>query len=152
MEDKEKLKVTSFDDLQKVRQDFKEGKIVELPAFDIEYSFKKDNQKIDKPVITNKKPFFARLKRLSMLGLCKSEQLPNTLLAAAQEIYEGRQRGDIKKYSEVLDIIASIVMVEPTFEEVKDILTDAQKVGISTYAQSGVMGLLPFRKVLGFDE
>jgi len=129
MENKE-LKPTNIDDLQKVRKMFKEGEVVELPAFD------------------TGKPFVAKLKRVSLLDLVNSEILPNTLLGAVQEIYEGRQRTDIKKYAEVLNIIASSALLEPEYESVKDILTAAQKVAILSYATQGVSGLLPFRTLL----
>lgn len=121
------LKITSFDDLQKVRKDFKEGEIVELPDFD------------------TGKPFTAKLKRVALLDLVNSEILPNTLLGAVQEIYEGKQRADIKKYSEVLNIIAGIALLEPEYEGIKDILTDTQKVAILSFATHGISGLLPFR-------
>jgi len=131
--DKE-LKVTNISDLQKVRKSFKEGEVVELPAFE------------------SGEPFIARLKRLSLLDLCKSDVLPNQLLGALQEIYEGKQRSDIKKYAQIMDVICEQVLVQPTYEELKDILTDLQKMAILTYAQSGVAGLIPFRTLFGFQE
>ena len=77
--------------------------------------------------------------------MIKTEVIPTALLAAAQEIYEGKQRADIKKYAQVLDIICGQAMVEPAFEDVADILTDGQKIAIYTYSQHGVAGLEPFR-------
>jgi hypothetical protein len=127
------MDVTTQDELQKIRKQ-SSGEIVELPAFD------------------SGQPFAAKLKRMSLLAFCKSGIIPNQLLAAVQEIYEGRQRGDIKKYAEVLDIICGEVMIEPTFEDVKDIITDTQKTAILTYAQHGVAGLLPFRALTEFQE
>ena len=121
-----KDKITSLEEIAKVKKSF-EGEIVELPAFDDGTEFR------------------AKLKRISLLGLCKNGIIPNPLLAAAQEIYEGRQRADIKKYAEVIDVVCEQVLVEPTFEAIKDVLTDTQKVAIMTYAQHGVAGLLPFR-------
>jgi len=132
MENKE-LKPTNIDDLQKVRKMFKEGEVVELSAFE------------------SGKPFSAKLKRLSLLELCKSDVLPNTLLGAVQEIYEGKQRADIKKYAQILDIVCEQVLLEPKWEDVKDIITDTQKVAILTYAQHGVAGLLPFRALTEFQ-
>jgi hypothetical protein len=123
----DKLKVTNTDDLQKVRKSFKEGEVVELPGFDTD------------------KPFVAKLKRVSLLDLVGSETLPNTLLGAVQEIYEGKQRADIKKYADVLNVIASAALLEPVYEDVKDILTAEQKVAILSYTTHGVSGLLPFR-------
>ena len=122
-------KITTLSDLNKIKKEF-EGEIVELPPFD------------------NGKPFCAKLKRLSLLGLCKSGAVPNQLLAAVQEIYEGKQRSNIKSYAEVLDIVCEQCLVEPAWDDIKDIITDVQKLAIMTYAQSGVAGLLPFRQIL----
>lgn len=120
-------KVTSLDDIKKRRKEFSEGKIIELPDFD-------DGQ-----------PFSAKLKRLSLLELLKTGTIPNPLTAAAQEIYEGKQRADMKKYAEVLDIICEKALVEPAYEDVSDVLTDTQKVAILAFTQHGVAGLMPFR-------
>lgn len=126
-------KVTSIEEIIKVKKSF-EGEIVELPEFD------------------NGTPLKAKLKRLSLLALCRDGIIPNLLLAAAQEIYEGRQRADIKKYAEVLDIICNMSMIEPVFDDVKEVLTDTQKVAILTYAQHGVAGLTSFRKLIDIGK
>ena len=132
MEKKDK-KITSLSEIAKVREIY-DGKTVELPPFE-------DGTK-----------FVAKLRRLSLLGLCKSGKIPNPLLGAALEIYEGRQKADIKQYAEILDIICELVMVEPKYEDIKDILSDQQKYEISLYAQSGVSGLEFFRKILKLQE
>jgi len=129
-DDKKELKVTNFDDFQKVRNNFKDGEVVELPAFD------------------SGEPFTAKLKRLSLLELAKSEILPNQLLGVLQEVYEGKQKAEIKKYAQLLDIVCEQVLVEPKFNEIKDIITDVQKLAILQYAQHGVSGLITFRKLI----
>jgi len=133
MKKEESMKVTSTDELQKVRNAFS-GEVVELPLFG-------DGQR-----------FIAKLKRISLLELAKSGIIPNPLLGAVQEIYEGRQRADIKKYAEVLDIVCSKALIEPAYDTVKDILIDAQKVAILAYSQHGVAGLLPFRALAELQE
>lgn len=122
MEDK---KVTSIGDLDNL----KKGEVVELPPFD------------------EGTPLVARLKRPSLLTLCKNGTIPNTLLATAQKIYEGEKSGDIKSYSEILHAVAESALVEPKYENVKDILTDEQLTAIFNYTQTGVLGLLPFREL-----
>lgn len=119
------MKITKLDDLKK----FNDGEVVELPAFD-------DNT-----------PFVARLKRLSLLALCKAGAIPNQLLGAAQEIFEGRQKSNIKNYADVLDVIISQALIEPAYDDVKDLLTDMQRMAIFAYTQSGIKGLLPFREI-----
>ena len=117
-------KVTTIDDLANIHK----GEIIELPQFD------------------ENTPFIARLKRPSLLTLCKVGTIPNTLLATAQKIYEGEKTGDIGQYSEVLHLVAKSAMVEPDYDKVKDILNDEQLIAIFNYTQTGVLGLLPFRK------
>ena len=119
------MEVTKIEDLNKL----KEGDVVELPSCD------------------DDTPFVAKLKRLSLLSLCKAGAIPNQLLGAAQEIFEGRQRTNIKSYAEVLDIVIKEAMVEPNYDDVKDILTDIQKIAIFSYTQNGIKGLLPFREI-----
>ena len=122
MEDK---KITSIGDLDNL----KKGEVIELPPFD------------------EGTPLVARLKRPSLLTLCKNGTIPNTLLATAQKIYEGEKAGDIKSFSELLHVIAKIALVEPKYEEVSELLNDEQLTAIFNYTQTGVLGLLPFRKL-----
>ena len=119
------MEVTKTSDLKKL----KDGEIIELPKFD------------------DGTPFVAKLRRPSLLYLCKSGAIPNELLAAAQEIFEGKQKGNIKNYANVLDKVLEVALVEPKYEEVAELLTDVQRLAIFSYTQNGVMGLQPFRKI-----
>jgi len=118
-------KVTTIEDLANINK----GEIIELPPFD------------------ENTPFTARLKRPALLTLCKVGTIPNTLLATAQKIFEGEKHGDIKNFSEVLHLVAESAMIEPEYDKVKNILTDEQLTAIFNYTQTGVLGLLPFRKL-----
>ena len=102
------MEVTKTSDLKKL----KDGEIVELPKFD------------------DGTPFVAKLRRPSLLYLCKSGAIPNELLAAAQEIFEGKQKGNIKNYANVLDKVLEVALVEPKYEEVAELLTDVQRLAI----------------------
>lgn len=119
-----KEKITSIGDLENL----KKGEVIELPPFD------------------EKHPFVARLRRPSLLTLCKIGTIPNTLLATAQKIFEGEKTGDILKYGDVLHIVAKSALVDPDYEQVKDLLTDDQLTLIFNYTQTGVLALLPFRE------
>jgi len=121
----EEKKITSVGDLDNL----KKGEVVELPPFD------------------EGTPLVARLKRPSLLTLCKNGTIPNTLLATAQKIFEGEKRGDIKEYGEILHLVAKSALVEPKYEEVEDILNDEQLTAIFNYTQMGVLGLIPFREI-----
>ena len=119
------MKITKLEDLKK----FNDGEVVELPAFD------------------DSTPFVARLKRPSLLALCKAGAIPNQLLGAAQEIFEGKQKSNVKNYADVLDVIISQALIEPAYDDVKDVLTDMQRMAIFAYTQSGIKGLLHFREI-----
>jgi len=123
MEDK-KLEITKVEDII-------EGEVVKLPPF------------------SNGKPFIARLKSPSILTLCVNGQIPNELLAEAQDIYEGRdmQPGRIKEYGEVMHAVAKATMIEPDYEAIKDFLNSRQLISIYNYAQAGVRALIPFSEI-----
>jgi len=120
-----KEKITSIGDLENL----KKGEVIELPPFD------------------EKHPFTARLRRPSLLTLCKNGTIPNTLLATAQKIFEGEKTGDILQYGDILHIVAESALVDPSYEQVKDHLTDDQLTLIFNYTQTGVLALLPFSKL-----
>ena len=121
----EEKKITSVGDLDNL----KKGEVVELPPFD------------------EGTPLTARLRRPSLLTLCKNGTIPNTLLTTAQKIYEGEKHGDIKSFSEILHAVAKSALVEPKYEEVSELLNDEQLTAIFNYTQTGVLGLLPFREL-----
>jgi hypothetical protein len=130
--EREPLKVTSMDQLRSYRT----GKLVELPPF-------ADGQ-----------PFVARLRRPSLLALCKNGKIPNSLLGKAQEMFDGKviNRSDngesMKQVFEVMDVLCEATFVEPTYKELveNDIeLSDDQYMFVFSYSQTGVQALETFR-------
>jgi len=119
------MEITKAGDLENL----KKGEVIELPPFD------------------EKNELVARLKRPSLLTLCRIGTIPNKLLTAAQRLFEGDKKGDIKEYGELLHIVAEAALVEPKYEDVKDLLTDEQLTAIFNYTQLGVMALQPFREL-----
>ena len=119
-------KITSLEDIKNLKA--KEGEVIELPGFD------------------ENTPFIARVKRPSLMELCQTGTIPNALLGAAQKVFEGSiDKANIKDYGEVIRQVVEIALIEPKYSEVKDLLTDDQKVMIFDYTQKGVVALLPFR-------
>ena len=100
-----------------------------------------------------------QLKGISMTNLIQSGKIPNSLMGTAIELFEGTKKDkkdekEKKDYQDkipesikMIDIFCENAMVEPEYEEVKEYLTDAQKMEIFTFAQGGVMALENFRKV-----
>ena len=119
-------KVTSIEDIKKLKA--KEGEIIELPGFD------------------ESTPFVARVKRPSLMELCKNGTIPNPLLGAAQKVFEGSiDKATINEYGDVMRKVVEIALGKSKYSEVKDMLTDDQIVVIFDYTQKGVVALLPFR-------
>ncbi|AND84273.1 hypothetical protein GTH52_07060 [Clostridium tyrobutyricum] len=93
-----------------------------------------------------------RVKRLSILGLCQSGEIPNQLLGVARKLFyqEDIQKIDLKEYGKIIDIICENTLVEPSIEQLKEAglkLTDVQKFELWAYSQQGVEGLKSFRKI-----
>ncbi len=119
-------KVTSIEDIKKLKA--KEGEIIELPGFD------------------ESTPFVARVKRPSLMELCKNGTIPNPLLMAAQKCFEGSlDKASILDYGGVFRKVAEVALVEPKYSEVEHLLTDDQLIILFDYTQKGVVALLPFR-------
>lgn len=113
---------------------YAQGQLVELPGFG------------------EGQPFFARLRRPSIMGLTKSGKIPNALLSAATELFTGKQDKsdpvDLSEIVGVVDVICEAAFVEPTYQQIKDIgleLTDEQLMAVFNYSQRGIKALEPFR-------
>ena len=123
--------VTSIEQLLEYRK----GQFVQLPEF------------------AEGQPFFARLKRPSLLALVKSGKIPNQLILTANRLFNGKGMDDTKESSmpevlEILDSICEATFVEPNYSEMKDAgieLTDEQFMAVFNYTQQGVKALEPFR-------
>lgn len=123
--------VTSIEQLLEYRK----GQFVQLPEF------------------AEGQPFFARLKRPSLLALVKSGKIPNQLILTANRLFNGKGMDDTKESSmpevlEILDSICEATFVEPSYSEMKDAgieLTDEQFMAVFNYTQQGVKALEPFR-------
>lgn len=114
---------------------YAQGQLVELPGFG------------------EGQPFFARLRRPSILGLTKSGKIPNALLAAATELFTGKQDKDdpvdLAEIVGVVEVICESAFVEPTYQQIQEIglqLTDEQLMAVFNYSQRGVKALEPFRE------
>lgn len=128
------LNVTPISDLI----EYNRGQIVRLPDF-------AENQ-----------PFYARLRRPSMLALAKSGKIPNKLLSTANDLFmgntmseEGYDESFLNNMYEVIDTIVEASLVEPSYDDLKKNgieLTDQQLLAIFNYTQEGVNSLDSFRK------
>lgn len=122
--------VTSISQLN----EYAKGQLVELPSFG------------------EGQPFFARLRRPSMLALAKSGKIPNSLLATANRMFDSsldtKNENMLKDFYTVIETILEAAFVEPTYQEIKDAgvqLSDDQLIFVFNYTQQGVRALDQFR-------
>lgn len=125
------MEVTSLDELKQIAQ----GEVIPLPGFITE------------------KPFKARVKRVSLLGLVQKGVIPNSLLSAANELFYGKNSNnknvDMKEISNVMIIMAESTLVEPSMDQLKEMdlsLTDEQIVALFNYTQKGLKAIEKFPK------
>ena len=127
-------RITSIEDLRA----YAEGDIVELPPF------------------AEDKPFIARLRRPSLMGLVKDGKIPNKLLVKANELFSSGIAGAFDEENEealsqlfdLMDTLCEASLVEPSYSQIKESgirLTDEQYMFIFNYTQAGVKALESFR-------
>jgi hypothetical protein len=130
---KKELEITDIETLVKSAS----GEVVQLPSF------------------TESVPFIARVKRPSLLGLVKSNKIPNNLLVKTNELFiqdgagfDTEDSNMMKDLCDVLETIAGETLVEPSYDDLKAAgveLTDEQLMALFNYSQRGVVALESFR-------
>ena len=108
------------------------------------------------PDFAEEQPFYARVRRPSMLALAKQGKIPNALLSSAAELFNGgtemMDEDDENMLADIYDIcriMAGAALIEPTIEQLDEAgveLTDEQLMAITSYAQNGVNALNNFRQ------
>ena len=115
---------------------YSQGQIVKLPDF------------------SEGQPFYARLRRPSMLSLMSNGKIPNSLVITANRLFNGKGMDDRNENSmsevlQLLEFICESAFVEPSYKELKEAgvhLTDQQYMAVFNYTQEGVKALEPFRR------
>lgn len=115
---------------------YSQGQIVKLPDF------------------SEGQPFYARLRRPSMLSLMSNGKIPNSLVITANQLFNGKGMDDRNENSmsevlQLLEVICESAFVEPSYKELKEAgvhLTDQQYMAVFNYTQEGVKALEPFRR------
>lgn len=107
---------------------------------------------VELPPFENGVPLRARLRRASLISLLMSNKIPNDLLAIAHEAMDkgidpsGFDPKDLPKLGSLMETMCSAALVEPTWAEVGEFLTDEQLNAIMLYATAGAKALESFRK------
>ena len=115
---------------------YSQGQIVKLPDF------------------SEGQPFYARLRRPSMLSLMSNGKIPNSLVITANRLFNGKGMDDRNENSmsevlQLLEVICESAFVEPSYKELKEAgvhLTDQQYMAVFNYTQEGVKALESFRR------
>lgn len=128
------MKATTLSDLS----DYSKGRLLELPEFGLG------------------QPFFAYIRRPSLLSLAANGCIPNSLLSMAQRLFSkggtatiNEKPEDLKDATKVFQILAEAALIEPTYAQIKEAgleLTDDQLAFIFNYTQVGTKALESFRK------
>lgn len=135
-----KFVVTSLEELA----EYQKGTLVELPPFGPD------------------QPFYARLRRPSMLALAKAGKIPNSLLETANNMFMGNlatkstsNKDTLSNVFEVIDVLCEAAFVEPSYTELKKLnieLTDDQYAFVFSFTQKGVDALRSFRGQQGYIQ
>ena len=110
-----------------------------------------DSRVVELPEFGDGTKFIARLRRPSMLKLCKSGKIPNSLLSQATSLFtddKASKKVGITEIYDICEIICEAAFVVPTYNEIKESgveLTDEQIMAVFQYAQGGVKALENFR-------
>lgn len=111
----------------------------------------KDSKIVELPEFADGTKFIARLRRPSMLKLCKSGKIPNSLLNQATALFtdsNASKKVNITDIYDICEIICESAFVNPSYEEIKASgieLTDEQIMAVFQYTQGGVKALENFR-------
>jgi len=129
---REAMHVTPIEELVK----YKDGVVIKLPGF--------------VPDV----PWYAQIKRPSLMSLAASGKVPNSLMTQATDLFAkgagamvGVNNTVIKDVYDVVMIVCEAALVKPSMDELREngiVLTDEQLMAIFSYTQEGVKALERF--------
>lgn len=89
-----------------------------------------------------------KVKKPQIMRMASEGKIPNPLMGAAKKIAEGingKNDTNIKDMAQIMELYCRSCMVTPTFDEMKDIITDEQIFYIFNWAIGDVEALISFR-------
>lgn len=115
--------------------------------------FKDNSTTIQIPSFDGLETIDIKVKRPQLMAMMTQGKIPNRLLGIASQATMGggfqyKSKDDIEKAKELAEWVAfycEICMVEPKYEEVKDIITDDQALSIYAWAVAPIDMLRSFR-------
>lgn len=118
----------------------------------------KEMKEISNPVIKipnfdNTGTINIRVQRPRLLDMARQGNIPNHLLGIANQMLLGKQNHDkmddkksLEQIASMMELYARACLVEPTYNEFKDVMTDEQGDAIFAFAIGKVSDLDSFRK------
>lgn len=102
------------------------------------------------PVLPPGETISVQLRRPSLMLLAAEGKIPNSLLAAVEELFEKGDKNTVsfKERAEIFRIVAIASLVSPSWEELQSAgvnLTDLQLLYIYNFSQTGVDTLRRFQ-------
>ena len=89
-----------------------------------------------------------KVQRPRLRSLAEQGSIPNPLLGAVDSVLLGKKKGsepDVADLSRTVMLYCSVCMVEPSFDEVKDYMTDDQMFAIWAWVNGRANKLSTFR-------
>lgn len=111
-------------------------------------SFKKVLIPLEIPGFDGRQRITIKVQRPRILAMAAQGKIPNRLMTVATRVIGGAAKSkepSIKDIAETIELYCQACMVEPTFDEIKDIITDDQMSAIFGWATSEVDELASFR-------
>lgn len=117
--------------------------VIEIPGFDKDETFE------------------IKVRKLSVVGLMSTGKIPNSLMQVVKDAFAGiksasqKSDDDIQlidkagEISKLLDIVCREAMIEPVFDDVSDVMNDAQKLAVFQFVQGGVEQAKSFPEIPG---
>ena len=96
-----------------------------------------------------------RIKPVSLTAMMMQGRIPNELKAVAFGLFEKGQKGedttpqtteDMTMMYQLIDQVCEDCLVEPKFKDIKEFMTDGQKIEVFTASQGVVKDLIPSDK------
>lgn len=116
-------------------------------------------QTIEIPDFSGEGTITVRVRKPQIMKLITSGKIPNPLLPTALAMLDGRNMRNAKNEDELaiegiksIQIYCMACLVEPTWEEIKDYITDDQMLSIFYWAIGGVKRLEKFRAERGAND
>lgn len=96
-----------------------------------------------------------RVRRASLLHLVSEGVIPNPLLPVLYKVISSQGKWspmlnatpeEFRSFTQAMEAVCRAILVEPSYDEVGELLTDEQRMALFAFAQTGVVALKPFRR------